>query len=230
MCVTGSYSTMYSYRGHVYYILSRKTATKVMRPRSDQGSMYCTRLAWVVWLALVLAKPVFEGEKWCRYTRDTHCADTYLIPRTSTFAIVFPKLLFPRSQSMCPGNQTSFTMWKWLLCKLELARAKSVTVVAICLRLVAQRWDCHTSKFDTAVVPTILEKSVFYEYLSVASVSFWLTIQFVHCCLVTTWAFMPASLTVIPYTIVEISEFLGQLPVDDDDEKSQFKPSVASLF
>ena len=45
MCVTGSYSTMYSYRGHVYYILSRKTATKVMRPRSDQGSMYCTRLA-----------------------------------------------------------------------------------------------------------------------------------------------------------------------------------------
>ena len=34
---------------------------------------------------------------------------------------------------------------------------------------------------------------------------------------------MPASLTVIPYTIVEIYEFLGQLPVDDDDndEKSQ---------
>ena len=30
---------------------------------------------------------------------------------------------------------------------------------------------------------------------------------------------MPASLIVIPYTILEISKFLGQLLVDDDDEK-----------
>ena len=74
---------------------------------------------------------------------------------------------------------------------------------------------------------------MFYEYLSVASVSLGLPIQFLHCCLVTTRAFMPASLTVIPLTIVEISEFLGQLPVDDDDddEKSQLDPSssIASL-
>ena len=39
---------------------------------------------------------------------------------------------------------------------------------------------------------------------------------------------MPASLTVIPWTLVEISEFLGQLPVDDD-EKSQLNASIASL-
>ena len=29
---------------------------------------------------------------------------------------------------------------------------------------------------------------------------------------------MPASLIAIPYTILEISTFLGQLPVDDDDD------------
>ena len=59
---------------------------------------------------------------------------------------------------------------------------------------------------------------MFYEYLRVASVSLGLPIQFLHCCLLTTRAFIPASLTVIPYTIVEISEFLGQLLVDDDDD------------
>ena len=36
-----------------------------------------------------------------------------------------------------------------------------------------------------AVVPTVLEKSVFYGYLAAASVSFRLLTQFVHCCLVT---------------------------------------------
>ena len=81
----------------------------------------------------------------------------------------------------------------------------------------------------TAIVLTILEKSVFYEQCSVASVSLGLLIQFVHCCSVTTRAFMPAILTVVPYTIVEISEFLGQLPVDNDNEKSQLNRSIASL-
>ena len=93
-----------------------------------------------------------------------------------------------------------------------------------------------------AVVPTILEKSVFYGYLTVASVSLGLPTQFVHCCLVTTRAFMPASLIVIPYTILEISKFLGQLLVDDDnddngddddddddDEKCQLNVGIASL-
>ena len=44
-----------------------------------------------------------------------------------------------------------------------------------------------------AVVPTVLEKSVFYGYLAVASVSLGLPTQFVHCCLAATRAFMPAS-------------------------------------
>ena len=48
-----------------------------------------------------------------------------------------------------------------------------------------------------AVVPTVLEKSVFYEHLRLASVSPGLPIQFLHCCLETTRTFMPASLTVI---------------------------------
>ena len=83
-----------------------------------------------------------------------------------------------------------------------------------------------------AVVPTFLEKSVFYGYLAVASVSLGLPTQFVHCCLAATRAFMPASLIVIPYTILEISKFLGQLPVDDDDdddEKCQLNASIAWL-
>ena len=73
-----------------------------------------------------------------------------------------------------------------------------------------------------------------YGYLAVASVSLGLPTQFVHCCLATTRAFMPASLIVVPYTILEISKFLGQLPVDDDDdddddEKCQLNASIASL-
>ena len=88
------------------------------------------------------------------------------------------------------------------------------------------------SLIAVATVPTVLEKSVFYGYLAVASVSLGLPTQFVHCCLAATRAFMPASLIVIPYTILEISKFLGQLPVDaddDDDEKSQLNPGIASL-
>ena len=80
-----------------------------------------------------------------------------------------------------------------------------------------------------AVVPTVLEKSVFYGYLAVASVSLGLATQFVHCCLAATRAFMPASLIVILYTILEMSKFLGQLPVDDDDEKCQLNAGIASL-
>ena len=49
-----------------------------------------------------------------------------------------------------------------------------------------------------AVVPTVQEKSVFYGYLTAASVSLGLPTHFVHCCLVTARAFMPASLIVIP--------------------------------
>ena len=76
---------------------------------------------------------------------------------------------------------------------------------------------------------------MFCRYLTAASVSLGLPTQFAHSCLVTARAFMPASLIVIPKTIVEICKFLGQLPVDDDDddndddEKSQLNPGIASL-
>ena len=77
--------------------------------------------------------------------------------------------------------------------KLELVKAKSVLVLgtaAISLLLVV-----HTGwNLIVTVVPTILKKFVFYKYLGVF---LGLLIQFVYCCLVTTRAFMPASLTVI---------------------------------
>ena len=63
------------------------------------------------------------------------------------------------------------------------------------------------------VVPTVLGEPVFYGYLTAASVSVGLRTQFVHFCLVTARAFMPASLIVVPYAILEISKFLGQLLV-----------------
>ena len=68
-----------------------------------------------------------------------------------------------------------------------------------------------------AVVPTILEKSVLFGYLTAASVFLGLPTQFVHCCLLTARAFMPASLIVISYTILEILKFLGEPPGDDND-------------
>ena len=104
----------------------------------------------------------------------------------------------------------------------------SYATVAICPLLVAHRWNCHTSSL-MAVVPTVLEKSVFYGYLTAVSVSLGLPTLFVYCCLVTATTFIPASLIVIPSTVLEISKFLGQLPVDDDDEKSQLNPGIASL-
>ena len=58
-----------------------------------------------------------------------------------------------------------------------------------------------------AVMPKVQEKSVFYGYLTAASVSVGLPTQFVDCCLVTARAFVPASLILIPYTI---QKFIGQ--------------------
>ena len=48
-----------------------------------------------------------------------------------------------------------------------------------------------------AVMPTVLEKFVFYGYLTAASVSL-AQAQSLHCCLITARAFMPAGLIVIP--------------------------------
>ena len=53
-----------------------------------------------------------------------------------------------------------------------------------------------------AVVPTVQEKSVFYRYVTAASVSIGILTQFVHFCLVTARALMSASLIVVQYTIL----------------------------
>ena len=67
--------------------------------------------------------------------------------------------------------------------------------VAICMRLVAHRWNCHTM---IALVPTALEKSMFYECLTTLSVSLGLPIYSLYTVvLVTARAFMPANLIVI---------------------------------
>ena len=99
----------------------------------------------------------------------------------------------------------------------------SYATVAICLSSVVHKWNCHTSKFDSCCAYRsgeirVLRISRCSRYLAVASVSLGLPTQFVHCSLLTTRAFMPASLIVILYIILEISKFLGQLPVDDDDD------------
>ena len=111
---------------------------------------------------------------------------------------MIPKLRFLRSQSICPGNLTTVLPCKnGYCCKLELVRAKSILVL---------QYSCNFSAVggtvihirSIAVVPTVLEKFMFYEYLNVASVSLGILMQFVHCCLVTAKAFMPASVRVIP--------------------------------
>ena len=82
------------------------------------------------------------------------------------FALVFPKLYFLRSQSLCLGNQTSLTCKNGYCCKLELVRAKSVLVL---------RYSCNSlwrwlltggTVIPVSLIgvgPTVLEKSVFYE-------------------------------------------------------------------
>ena len=92
-------------------------------------------------------------------------------------------------------------MQKWFLLYACVGRNKE----RVCLRvqlLFVCRWlvtgGTVTPVSLIAVVPTVLEKSMFYGYLTAASVSLGLPTQFVHCCLVTARAFMPASLIVIP--------------------------------
>ena len=80
---------------------------------------------------------------------------------------------------------------------LELVGTKSVFVLRYVCYLFAVRCS-HVPVRLIAGVSTVLEKSVFYGYLTAASVSLGLPTQFVHCCLVATRAFMPASLIVMP--------------------------------
>ena len=79
-------------------------------------------------------------------TRDTYCADLTLL--TSTFALYFPNYVFYIPNPCVLGTRPVLPCKNGYCCKFELARAKSV-LVAISLPLVAHRWNCHTSKFDT---------------------------------------------------------------------------------
>ena len=149
------------------------------------------------------------------------------------FAPVFPKYTFYVSYLYILGTRPVLPCKNGSCCKLELLDKERVCLVVQSLFVCRWLLTGETVKPVSliALVPTVHEKSVFYGYLPVASVSLGLPTQFMHCCLVTARAFMPASLIVIPYTTLEISKFLGQLPVDDDDddEKSQLNPSIASL-
>ena len=107
------------------------------------------------------------------FIRDTHWAD-YFTPWTSnSYCILYipnPWVLGTRPVLPCKNGYC---------CKLELVRANSMLVsqyIAIYLPLVAHRWNCYTLSL-IAVAPTILEKSVFYKYLSVPSASLGLPIQ-----------------------------------------------------
>ena len=102
----------------------------------------------------------------------------------------------------------------------------SYATVAICLSSVAHRWNCHTSKLDSCCAYRSGEIRVLR--ISRCSICFpWATEAV--CSLL--FSNMPASLIVILYTILEIPKFLGQLPVDDDDddEKCQLNAGIASL-
>ena len=85
------------------------------------------------------------------HTRDTHCAND-LAPRTSAFALVFPKCTFYVPNPCILGTNSRY-----------LSVVGCSTVIPVSL---------------IAVVPTVLEKSVFYGYLAVASVSLGLPTQF----------------------------------------------------
>ena len=120
----------------------------------------------------------------------------------SCFIFYFPNPCILGTRPVLPCKNGS-------CCKLELVGTKPYATVAIGLPLVAH---CHTSKFDSSCAYRSGEIHVL-PIFHCASVSVGLPTQFVHYCLVTARAFMPASLIVIPYTILEISKFIGQLLV-----------------
>ena len=86
-------------------------------------------------------------------TRDTHCAND-LAPRTSAFALVFPKYTFYVPNPRILGTRPVLPCKNGSCCKLELVGTKSVFVLCYSryLSSVAHRWNCHTSKFDSCCV------------------------------------------------------------------------------
>ena len=61
-------------------------------------------------------------------TRDTHCADD-LAPRTSVFALVFPKYTFYVPNPRILGTRPVLPCKNGSCCKLELVGTKSVFVL-----------------------------------------------------------------------------------------------------
>ena len=134
---------------------------------------------------------------WQFFTRDTHCADE---PCFVNICICCLPLYFPNYVFYVPNPYVLGTRpcKNDHCCKLELVRAEHVSLMVQLQFLyygsVAHGWNLHLIPF----VPTVLKIFMFYKYLSVASISLGLPMQFVHCCLVTPRVFMPTSLTVIP--------------------------------
>ena len=136
-------------------------------------------------------------------TRDAHCANV-LVPRTSAFALVYPKYSFYVPNPCILGTRPVLPCKNGCCCKLELVEPRaclSYGTVAICLPWVAHRWNCHTSKFGSCCAYRSGEIRVLR--ISHCCICFpWAThtvrSQFAHSCLVTARAFMPASLIVIP--------------------------------
>ena len=81
-----------------------------------------------------------------------HIVQMDLAPRTSAFALVFPKYSFYVPNPRILGTRPVLPCKNDCCCKLELVEQRaclSYGTVAICLPWVAHRWNCHTSKFGS---------------------------------------------------------------------------------
>ena len=81
-----------------------------------------------------------------------HIVQMDLAPRTSAFALVFPKYSFYVPNPRILGTRPVLPCKNGCCCKLELVEQRVCLfygTVAICLPWVAHRWNCHTSKFGS---------------------------------------------------------------------------------
>ena len=81
-----------------------------------------------------------------------HIVQMDLAPRTSAFALLFPKYSFYVPNPRILGTRPVLPCKNGCCCKLELVEQRaclSYGTVAICLPWVAHKWNCHTSKFGS---------------------------------------------------------------------------------
>ena len=81
-----------------------------------------------------------------------HIVQMDLAPRTSAFALVFPKYSFYVPNPRILGTRPVLPCKNGCCCKLELVEQRACSsygTVPICLPWVAHRWNCHTSKFGS---------------------------------------------------------------------------------